>query len=268
MPSIADSSLEQKTSTELTSTRAAPAATFLRFPRLPIELRIKIWRHSFPRQHLILRRESFMKPRSFPFQATFPTCFRRPCDDLPMAFANRESRAEALKHYHVLYQAHYRIRAKECESVHDYYSGATDLLLPPAMYFNPKIDCIAVIYSDFLTKSSDIHAMFPKYDQKTARCIESIREVKVYNVTLREDRFYYLHKMNCLVNMLECFTSLERIMLFLFPDETLDKTINIDNLCEKDHYNWSIEDRWTGKVRLEFVWAKEGDEDERHFSRK
>ncbi|KAF7940786.1 uncharacterized protein EAE97_006972 [Botrytis byssoidea] len=48
MPSIADSSLGQKTSTELTSTRAAPA-TFLRFSRLPIELRIKIWRHSFPR---------------------------------------------------------------------------------------------------------------------------------------------------------------------------------------------------------------------------
>ncbi|TGO32227.1 hypothetical protein BHYA_0338g00090 [Botrytis hyacinthi] len=267
LPSIADSGLSQEASTELKITRAVPAKTFLRFSYLPIELRIKIWRHSFPRQHLILRRESFMKPLSSPFQATFPTCFRRPCDDLPTAFANRESQAEALKHYHVLYQAHYRIRAKESESVHDYYSGATDLLSPHAVYFNPKIDCIALIYSDFLTESSEIHAMFPIYNQKTARCIESIREVKVYHVTLREDRLYYSHKMNRLINMLECFKSLEHIKLIVHPDETSNNTINFDSIIEKDHYNCSIKEMWTGKAKLEFIWGKEDDEGERYFTR-
>ncbi|KAF7896153.1 hypothetical protein EAF00_006168 [Botryotinia globosa] len=263
MPSIADSSLGHKTSTEFTSTRAAPSTTFLRFSHLPTELRIKIWRHSFPRQHLILRRESFMKPQSSPFQATFPTCFRRPCDDVPMAFANRESRAEALKHYHVLYEAHYRIQAKVSKSGHDYYSGATDLLLPHAMYFNPKIDCIAIMYSDFLTEPSNIHSMFPIYDQKTARCIESIREVKVYHLTLKECRPSYLHKMNRLINMLECFKSLEHIKLIVHPDET----VNADDLFEKDYHNWFIKESWTGKAKLEFVWGKEDDGGEIFFTR-
>ncbi|KAF5869290.1 uncharacterized protein Bfra_011098 [Botrytis fragariae] len=81
-----------------------------------------------------------------------------------MAFANRESRAETLKHYHVLYQAHHRSQATTSSSDTQAEAGETDLLLPHVIHFNPKFDYLTLIYSNFLTESSNIHAIFPLYD--------------------------------------------------------------------------------------------------------
>ncbi|TEY30454.1 hypothetical protein BOTCAL_0871g00010 [Botryotinia calthae] len=122
-----------------------------------------------------------------------PPASFRPCDILPVASVNRESRAETLKHYLTLYQARYRYQNKtsssdtqeeESRSNEEYLSGTTDLLLPHVMYFNQKIDCLTIVYPDRKVGSCDILAIFPLYNQEAARFLESIRKVKVYHDTV------------------------------------------------------------------------------------
>ncbi|KAF7905093.1 uncharacterized protein EAF01_005614 [Botrytis porri] len=261
LPDIADSGLSQETSTDLTSTRAIPATTFLRFPHLFLELRNKIWRHSFPRQNLMLGPWSFMKPKSFLFQDSNPPSFRA-CNNLPMAFANRESRAETLKHYHVIYQAHYRsqettsssdTQAEKSTSNDDYQSGATNLRLPHVMYFNLKVDCLSLVYPNFYTTSSEIQALFPLYDQKTVSCLERIRVVKIYHAKFEENRLGYYITMNGLPHILECFKSLQRVELILHP--RFEGTT--DDLLDRDYVTNQIKNKWTGNAELKFVWGRE-----------
>ncbi|KAF7946577.1 hypothetical protein EAE96_009572 [Botrytis aclada] len=263
MPSIAESGLNQRTPTELTSTSAVPPTTFLRFSDLAMELRIKIWRYSFPSpQHLILSQYSFTRPLSSPFQNIPPTSFRAD-DNLPTAFVNRESRTETLKHYHALYQALYRYQsrtpssdtqAEESKSNDDFPSGATDLLLPHVMYFNPKVDSLAFVYPEFVTGPSEIHAMFPLYNQEAARCLESIHEVKVYHVRLEESEFRHRIMNHGLFKMINCFKSLQRIVLILHPDE---KAQAEDLLLHREWTNIRTEKYWTGQEKLEIVYGKE-----------
>jgi len=83
-----------------------PTTTFHLFPKLPTELRIKIWRHTFPRTRCITifdggyRRGPFGSgPENNPCQHAAYVRFPVP----PIAYCiNRESRYEALKRYQYL----------------------------------------------------------------------------------------------------------------------------------------------------------------------
>ncbi|KAM0305953.1 hypothetical protein ACHAO8_011015 [Botrytis cinerea] len=263
LPSIVDNGLIQGIPTELTGTSAVPATTFSRFSDLAPELRIKIWHHSFPLQNLILGEFSFMKPQSSTFQNIPPASFC-PYDILPVAFVNRESRAKTLKHYLTLYQARCSYQnktsssdtqAEEPRSNEEYLIGATDLLLPHVMYFNPKIDYLTIVYPDFKVGSCEILAIFPLYNQEAARFLGSIREVKVYHVRLESSRLRFKINMRALFDMLMCFKSLQHVDMIFQPGETYQ----IDYTSRTNYLVKNMEKQWIESSNLDFAWGTEGD---------
>jgi len=94
-----------------------PLRCFTMFSRLPKELRLQIWTYSMPRGRLL-------KIREIPTLEA-PTCHAAP----PMTlFINRESRAESLSHYQLLFK--------------DYTSLSDTFRRPTPIYFYPNADTI------------------------------------------------------------------------------------------------------------------------------
>ena len=109
-------------SEETVTLSSEPLATFTLFPKLPIELRLKIWRASFPRG------------REVNFAAVRPNASREDEvtsmeDDSPLPATlsvNRESRHETLKHYLVV--------------LRDEYNGDSSAKKQKPFVYNPKLD--------------------------------------------------------------------------------------------------------------------------------
>ncbi|KAH6711902.1 hypothetical protein BKA61DRAFT_611773 [Leptodontidium sp. MPI-SDFR-AT-0119] len=76
---------------------SSPATSFMPFPRLPIELRLKIWSFaliSYPVQTFRLKTRKILKPRKH-----HTTTIRATAPQPALAHANQEARLEALEHF-------------------------------------------------------------------------------------------------------------------------------------------------------------------------
>lgn len=169
-----------------TQTIVPPKLTkFTLFPMLPLEVRRQIWRSSFELDRKVELRWGYIRttPRGeyLPYdepdeqrsrdrlvckQLKFP-----PVKRVPVAFVNRESRAETLRHYVRLYQ-----------DVHAPEHGP-NLRYPCTIYFNPRID-IPVFFANkpqhkFDRINLSLERLFPSYDTLAAEAMKSIRHVEV-----------------------------------------------------------------------------------------
>lgn len=131
---VASSFMVNATETTDVSSSSNPVAnpdneshrSFTLFPKLPIEIRLMIWRSTFPRNGSFDLHDLASRP--FP-QERHPSGFEPLFSAPPTLYANRESRQETLKHYFIF---------------HDEASGSSDNLREP-VYFNTKLDQVYVL---------------------------------------------------------------------------------------------------------------------------
>lgn len=122
---------EQEVAQQSGSVSAAPLSHITLFPRLPTELRLRIWRLAFPRgRHVSLCTESELSRADLSlFHDGILT------EPLPITLhINSESRAETLRHYQILYWS----------GVPEEYQGKNTGMFDRPLVINPKTD-IAVL---------------------------------------------------------------------------------------------------------------------------
>ncbi|KAJ8067619.1 hypothetical protein OCU04_003229 [Sclerotinia nivalis] len=192
------------------------ASKFHPFRRLPLELRLKIWRISFESRAVNLR-EEFMVHRQYYGR---PSYFEPSYEFLPRpsrltgrkhlpttAFINQESRNETLHHYIRLFQNVWRL-------------FTTEPALPNTIHFNPDVDTFFLVsyYFPRLWSTSPgeyIDTLFPPYSPAAMSCINKIRSLEIYVVrNKRRQRDLSLQETETLKALLK-FTNLQQIVLVL-----------------------------------------------------
>ncbi|KAI9643156.1 hypothetical protein NHQ30_008892 [Ciborinia camelliae] len=219
--------LSPYTSTKIPPTGAVPATTFYRFPMLPIELRLKIWRNCMQQQNLDIVKLFWPPQVEISGDSIATPCkssrWTRPDEQLPIAFVNRESRGEILRHYYTLYKPHYRDYVRsfiytifwDDESLKN---GGTDVLLPYVIYFNPKVDSISIPFASFWTHGSlrrYLSSFFPHSNPEIVKCVKEVLEVEMFMFKLKDkcdDRLPRLIRRNFLT-LVQIFPNLRRITL-------------------------------------------------------
>ncbi|KAF7882779.1 uncharacterized protein EAF02_006142 [Botrytis sinoallii] len=168
-----------------TQTTGPPKLTeFTPFPRLPLEVQRQIWRSSFEPTKVELRcgvvrtipRGQYV-PYDYPYEQRSRDrliCMQHktpPTSRIPIAFVNRESRAETLRHYVRLYQ-----------DLHTPEHGP-NLVYPCTLYFNPEID--TPIFSANKTQYTfdkihlSLERLFPAHDPVAVETMKSIRKIEI-----------------------------------------------------------------------------------------
>ncbi|KAF7946578.1 hypothetical protein EAE96_009573 [Botrytis aclada] len=168
-----------------TQTNLPPLLTeFPLFPELPLEIRNQIWRSSFEGRKVELRAGRIRPtPHNQPLHPNYPfeqygpdqlICKQLkipPTSIIPVAFVNRESRAETLRHYVRLYQ-----------DVH-YPEHGPNLRYPCTIYFNPQID-LPLFYANkpqymFDKITLSLERLFPSHDALAVEAMKSIRKLEM-----------------------------------------------------------------------------------------
>ncbi|TGO49288.1 hypothetical protein BCON_0214g00030 [Botryotinia convoluta] len=182
-----------------TQTTVPPQLTeFTLFPKLPLEIRIKIWRSSFESRKVSLQGGCLGRappnqplPFNYPFEQpakdffVYGPPFPAPIRQLPVAFVNRESRTETLLHYVRLHQ-----------DLHSPDKDGTNLKYPATIYFNPNLD-IPLIYANktqyaFNKMSVSCKRLFPSYDPRAVEILKSVRTIDIWFMGFSEsDRWSY-----------------------------------------------------------------------------
>ncbi|TGO32228.1 hypothetical protein BHYA_0338g00100 [Botrytis hyacinthi] len=159
---------------------------FSLFPQLPLEIRRQIWRSTFESRKVCLQSGSVcMAPPNQPRPPNYP--FERPAKDyfiygppfpaaidhLPVAFVNRESRAETLSHYVRLFQ-----------DLHSPEKDGTNLKYPATIYFNPTLDVPKIFANKtqyaFNKMNLACQRLFPSYDPRAVEILKSVRTVEFW----------------------------------------------------------------------------------------
>ncbi|KAF4621873.1 hypothetical protein G7Y89_g14470 [Cudoniella acicularis] len=113
-------------------TQSNASKSFHRFPQLPIELRLMIWKFSFPRSRLI---EVYYEEDTNSCTTTCPA---------PTALKIcKESRQEALRHYKLMFRTS---------------------IMPPRIYFDPSVDEFYLGIGNFSAGSESVTSLFNSLD--------------------------------------------------------------------------------------------------------
>jgi hypothetical protein len=160
-----------------------PAGTiveFTLFPNLPMELRLKIWRWSFPRGRVVnlARQPQFLHPkdelRNQNAMSQYP---------LPVSLhVNCESRAVTLEHYYVIF-------AEDMEPLND-----GDKIRPP-LCFNPNLDeGFISLYSARHDISADWFTRWIDYLEITAPALLcSVQNLQLLGTRFDESTFAWIY---------------------------------------------------------------------------
>ncbi|KAF5869291.1 uncharacterized protein Bfra_011099 [Botrytis fragariae] len=243
-----------------TQTTGPPELTeFTLFPKLPLEVQRNIWRSSFESRKVELRC-GYVRPtplnQPLPFNYPFEQLGRDqlvckqlkipPISKVPVAFVNRESRAETLRHYVRLYQ-----------DLHSPEHG-TNLRYPCTIYFNPKIDT-PIFYGNkpqyaFDKISLSLERLFPSYDPLAVKVMRSIRNVEIEfagSFISNQDSY----DLDGCRDALAMFENLETVLMLstnTHPDPSFDIQAFLTQYFRRDE-NYPSRDRTT-RVRLRF-WS-------------
>ncbi|TGO25083.1 hypothetical protein BPAE_0088g00350 [Botrytis paeoniae] len=202
-----------------TQTTVPPQLTeFTLFPKLPLEIRRQIWRSSFESRNVSLQGGSVSRappnqplPFNYPFEQpakdfwVYGPPFPGPIHQLPVAFVNRESRAETLLHYVRLHQ-----------DLHSPAKDGTNLEYPATIYFNPSLD-IPMIFANktqyaFNKMSLSCQRLLPSYDPRAVELLKSVRTIDIWFMGFMEsDRWSY--DMDSCRDTLLMFENLETIRI-------------------------------------------------------
>ncbi|KAF7860289.1 hypothetical protein EAF04_008417 [Stromatinia cepivora] len=202
-------------STAVSKQHSGPATEFTLFPKLPIEVRLKIWRASFVPRYVKIQDGvveeapiNHIYPVGYPMDRFVSKCTVKPIDSLPIAFVSQESREETLKHYIRLYQ-----------DLHTPHHDGTDLRLPNTIYFNSKLD-IPIIF----VSSNSIHMdsadrqhlyfprLFPAYNSLATESMNNVRCIEICYLTSTYSDFYSFRSYSCAKALMK-FKNLEHITL-------------------------------------------------------
>jgi hypothetical protein len=160
-----------------------PASTlveFTLFPKLPMELRLKIWRWSFPRGRVVnlARQPQFLHPkdelRNQNAMSQYP---------LPVSLhVNCESRTVTLEHYYVLF-------AEDMEPLND-----GDQIRPP-LCFNPNLDeGFISLYAAKHDKSADWFTRWIDYLEIAAPALLcSVQNLQLLGTIFDESTFAWIY---------------------------------------------------------------------------
>ncbi|TGO67747.1 hypothetical protein BOTNAR_0036g00230 [Botryotinia narcissicola] len=203
---------------------------FTLFPNLPLEVRRQIWRSSFETGRKVELRDGYIRttPRGeyLPYDAPYEqrsrdrlVCMQHkisPISHVPVAFVNRESRTETLRHYMRLYQD---LHAPE---------HGPNLRYPCTIYFNPKID-IPLFFANkpqhmFDRINLSLERLFPSYDTLAAEAMKSIRHVEIEFAGLYESNRDSYDLDSCR-DALSMFENLESVLIMstnLRPNPSFD----------------------------------------------
>ncbi|KAJ8067620.1 hypothetical protein OCU04_003230 [Sclerotinia nivalis] len=202
-----------RSSTAVSAQHSGPATEFILFPKLPAEVRLKIWRASFVPRYVKIQdgvvEEAPLNniyPVGYPMERFVSKCTIKPIVALPIAFVNQESREETLKHYIRLYQ-----------DLHTPHHDGTDLKLPNTIYFNSKLDTpiifVSSIHLDFADRQHlYLPRLFPAYNSRAIESMNNVRYVEICYLASSYSKFYSFRSYHCAKALMR-FKNLEHIIL-------------------------------------------------------
>lgn len=158
-----------------------PVPEFHQFSKLPLELRLKIWRASFQEEEVNLHEEfgtnlAMCRMDIYSFLPYSPRIKRIPVT----ALVNQESRNETLRHYIRLFQ--------NVERPHDVLPA-----VPNTVYFNPDVDTLFLTSCSFRRLWIElpvayIDTVFPPYDPTALSYRNKVRSLEIYTGTQKSIR--------------------------------------------------------------------------------
>jgi hypothetical protein len=122
------------------STKEKDFAEFTLFPKLPIELRVKIWKlASFVQRNVIISASSLYLSNNSKYSKEWPYYFASSSPPPAILHTTRESRTEGLKYYLLEFGTNH---------IGGRYFGrvpSVTITIPPAIYINWEIDRLCIM---------------------------------------------------------------------------------------------------------------------------
>ncbi|KAI9643157.1 hypothetical protein NHQ30_008893 [Ciborinia camelliae] len=259
----------QNLALSIATLKYVPALTFHGFRKLPLEIRLKIWRKSFEQRKVNLREEVMVRSSTTKNPITFNNRDVRiyrylPCPvgqaaggnkNLPTtALINRESRNETLRHYIRLHQNLWR----------PFTAGPS---LPNTIYLNPDIDTVYLV-SYFYPKVwfsnplEYLDTLFPPYDPVAMSYMDKIRCLEIYVVKHEIRIADLLYRETETFMALLRFANLEQIVLVL-PRNTAP-WIHTETIAQmEDVFTLEKRSEWVqwdyAKYRMPKITSREDD---------
>jgi hypothetical protein len=125
------------------SSKRKSSATFTLFPKLPIEIRLKIWKTiCYTQRNVDITTGHFSVSEDEKSTKVCLFFYRSSCPAPAVLHVSRESRSEGLKHYELDFAVNHEV----------YYRRTSPffVIMPPQIYFNWKVDKLCIVNPSLL----------------------------------------------------------------------------------------------------------------------
>jgi hypothetical protein len=120
------------------STRLRSSAAFTLFPKLPIEIRLNIWKAiCYIQRNVDITTAYYCVQSTQKHSMSYPFFYKSSCPPPAVLHVNQESRSEGLRHYKLDFRAKYEVH-------HDRFQPVT-VIAQPKIYFNWMVDRLCIV---------------------------------------------------------------------------------------------------------------------------